>query len=276
MSNLRTIAIVAGAGLGVEVLRRAVVRSARIATITPAVSAAATTVLRRIPIDPCSGARAVARDYTELYVEQKRALKARFGEAPEMVCSRSGSGPCVPLFIKSIPTAPAGCTLDVIALWSRALADLAAEVGDDRGFLGWLGATLEIGGRSQSDDLIGLRDALDLQAALVRGAVASGGRAVAVPRDLNDRIWSNIAQASIALQGVLISHGDASREAASEFVATVISPASYAKAAADVGGGVAGAVGDVLGDAAGALLSSNLGAIAIVAGAGYLVWRSSQ
>lgn len=243
--------VVGGAAM---VALAAVARATRKREDIPAqVSKAADGELARTAVDPCSGGGGRARDYTELFVEQKKALIAKFGGAMAFSCSASGFGPCLPDPSKSIPTAPAGCTLSVVKAWSG-IARRIERAGETPASL--------------RDDLTELADALDLQAALLRGMPGAG----AVVTDVNRRVWSTIARLSIALAGAHIHHGDAEAEARAELARTLTSPSSYTSVVADGLGTVAGAASRVVGDAAAGFLSTGLGA-AVAIGAVVLIAR---
>jgi hypothetical protein len=248
-----TIAIVAGAGIAAEVARRHFARKKD--QIPAQVSSAASRVLASMRIDPCGGVAGGATDFTDYFVRQKAALSARFGSAMAFACGPEGLGICLPSPSKSIPTASTECTLAVIGEWQRAARTLAANaetVGSLRG------------------DLTELAGALDRFVEVIRLRVKVGG---GVDSDTNRRVWSVIARLHIALAGTHIHHGDAEREARAELADTLTSPDAYIEVVADVGGFVLGGVAKVAGAGAASFLASNAGAIALVAGAGFLIWK---
>jgi hypothetical protein len=253
MSEIRTAAVAAGALVVAEVLRRALAR--RVDGVPAEVSAKATRLVTTLRVDPCSGARAPASDFTSYYIAQKQALIARFGSTLERVCSvpalQAGgfdlgglaalSGSCVVNPFKSIPAnVPPDCERKVLDEWIRAGEQLLAEAG------GWTPTA------SLRTELVRLVGGLKLFRSLLSNAAT-------VPADVNARIWSLIGRMSVALQGVQVRNGSARTEAVAELAGTLADPAAYLGVVADVGG---------------FLLDSKVGAIALVAGAGFIAWRS--
>lgn len=249
-------ALVAALGLGVlaEVLRRP---AARRELVPAQVSEQAAAVLRQMDLDPCTGERGSPRGYTELYLAQKATLQRKYGSAMEYLCGRTGFAPCIPLIVKSIPTPPIGCTIEVCTQWIDAARSVAAS-----GATGLLKGDLEL-----------LANALQTHRGLVKGELEVLGAAAKPRAETNRRVWSVIGQIALDLQGVYFNHGDTEGEAWDELVDTVASPSSYVGVAADAGGAIASGAAQIGGEAFGRLVGSNLGAIAITAGAVYLVTR---
>jgi hypothetical protein len=220
--------------------------------VVPAkVNRAALDALAGVRVSPCGTATARPRDYTELYIEQKRALIAQFGSAVEHNCGLSGFAPCIPLPSKGIPTPTSACLAAVVDDW-MAVAHRVADEAD-----GELAA-----------DLVKLRFSL----AQFRTILGGSGHPSA---ETNRRVWSTIGRLAIVLQGVAVTHG-VGAEARKQLVDDLTDPAAYAGAASDVLGGVLGVVAQVAGGTAAAFLASNLGAIAVVGGVAYFVWRRSS
>lgn len=253
--------VLAAAGLGIvaEVLRRGLARRAE--EVPAQVSAAAAAQLGTMRISPCSDARGSPRDYTELYILQKQSLGAKFGTMTEANCGSLGFSPCIPIPTKTIPTASIDCTLQVMADWTRVARELERS-----GSFGLL-----------TEDLRRLANALDLLAIKVRSIRDAPGvdGSWVLLADTNRRVWSAIGRLAIVLQGVLIHHGDPEAAGAAELKETLTNPASYVGVAADGAGVLLTGVAHVAGEGVGRLLSSNLGAILVVGGAGYLALRSS-
>jgi len=151
------------------------------------------------------------------------------------------------------------CTLAVIEDWTR----VADRLREDGAF------------GKLVDDLRTISAALAVLGGQVRTLRASSGGSAKLPADLNRRIWSALGRLAIVLQGVLIHHGDIEAQASAELVKTLASPSSYVGVVTDAAGWVIGGVAGIAGDAAGRFLASNLGALVVVAGAGYVLLRRS-
>lgn len=215
--------------------------------------------LGRASVDPCGGGGGGARTYSDLYVQQKQALIAKFGGAMLHNCGGSSFGPCLPVPTKEIPTASVTCTLRVIDQW-RGIADrLAADP-----------ATVG----SLRDDLRQHSDSLRLLAAMVRAIGQQyGSNETRLIGDTNRRVWSAITRLHIALAGVHIHHGDAAAESSAELVKTLTSPSSYVGVAADALGAAAGAVAKTAGDGVARALFTGPGALVALGAIGYFALR---
>lgn len=233
---IKTVLTVAGVGIAAEALRRAL--AARTANIPAQVSEAAAGEIR-----------GKADDYAALYRQERDALIAKVGSTTGASCSERGLGTCFQNPAIAIPRPDLEALNEILGRW----AGIAARVSRDSGTPG--ASPLGLWDLSLAADLAGYNVALTS----MRAQLAFG-----LTDDLNRRAWAALARLSIALQGVLVNHGDARKEAAKELADTMTDPASYFNAAADLLGFVVG------------LASTNLGAIVLVGGAGYLVWKGSR
>ncbi len=204
--------------------------------IPASVSRSADDEVRRAPVDPCSGAGAGdADDFTRLYVEQKRALIAKYGGAMEWDCGATGAGYCWPIPSRQIPKAPWTCTRDVIDQW----VGIAGRLVD----------------RSETPENL-VEDLNELAGALT--ALRFRTAITGLDDGANRRIWSTIARLSIVLAGVHVHHGDAQREAREDLADDLTDPANY--------------LGVVL-DAAARFVQTGLGAAVAFGGIVYLATR---